>query len=245
MKQIIMIAAFSLLMVGCGNNGKVEGDQPSEICVWENVQWATDWMQKYAEYVRGNDRFFTDSRIIDIWNTWALAYIDDDKRPEMILLCPGEAYGTKVLTIHDNKVMEWNSWRCNAAYIPKSGLIENNDGSMGEYWNRVFRLEEGKFTKIFDHTDRLYQSHDKIDDTTCADEYYCFLEGDSVMRIGDEIDCHQYDQQKNNIYSSKGESVNFDANMSKLPTNCFEPHWHPSLPDGVTMKDYKITLSVR
>ncbi len=246
MKRIMTIAVFALLMMGCGNNGnKAEQNEPSEVCVWENGQWATDWMQKYVEYVRGKDRFFTDNRIIDIWNTWALAYIDDDKIPEMVLLCPGEAYGKKVLTIHNGTVVEWNSWRCNAAYIPKSGLIENNDGSMGEYWDRVFRLEDGRFTKIFDHTDRLYQSHDKIDDTTGANEYYCFFDGDSVMRIGFDMDCRQYDQQKNDIYFSKGESVYFDAYMSNLPTSYFEKGWQPTLPDGVTIKDYKITLSVR
>lgn len=244
MKQSIFITVLALLMA-CGNNGKVEQNAPSEVCVWENGQWATDWMQKYAEYVRGNDRFFTDSRIIDIWNTWALAYINDDKTPEMVLLCPGEAYGNKVLTIHDGKVSEWTSWRCNTSYIPKSGLIEDNDGSMGEYWDRVFRLEDGRFTKIFDHTDRLYQSHDKIDDTTGADEYYCFFDGDSVMRIGFDMDCRQYDQQKNDIYFSKGESVYFDAYLSNLPTSHLEPDWQPTLPDGVKMKDYKITLLVR
>ena len=246
MKRIMTIAVFALLMMGCGNNGnKAEQNEPSEVCVWENGQWDTDWMQKYVEYVRGNDRFYTDSRIIDLWNTWGLAYIDSDEIPEMVLLCPGEAYGNKVLTIHNGTVVEWNSWRCNAAYIPKSGLIENNDGSMGEYWDRVFRLEDGRFTKIFDHTDRLYQSHDKIDDTTGANEYYCFFDGDSVMRIGFDMDCRQYDQQKNDIYFSKGESVYFDAYMSNLPTSYFEKGWQPTLPDGVTIKDYKITLSVR
>ncbi len=236
------IAVFALLMMGCGNNGnKAEQNEPSEVCVWENGQWATDWMQKYVEYVRGKDRFFTDNRIIDIWNTWALAYIDDDKIPEMVLLCPGEAYGKKVLTIHNGTVVEWNSWRCNAAYIPKSGLIENNDGSMGEYWDKVFVLKDGAFTEIYNHTDMLLHGHDEVN----TNEFSCSLNGDTTLRVGDEMDCHQYDQQKNDIYSSKGESVNFDASMSNLPASYFEKGWQPTLPDGVTIKDYKITLSVR
>lgn len=242
MKRIMTIAVFALLMMGCGNNGnKAEQNEPSEVCVWENGQWATDWMQKYVEYVRGKDRFFTDNRIIDIWNTWALAYIDDDKIPEMVLLCPGEAYGKKVLTIHNGTVVEWNSWRCNAAYIPKSGLIENNDGSMGEYWDKVFVLKDGAFTEIYNHTDMLLHGHDEVN----TNEFSCSLNGDTTLRVGDEMDCHQYDQQKNDIYSSKGESVNFDASMSNLPASYFEKGWQPTLPDGVTMKDYKITLSVR
>lgn len=242
MKRIMTIAVFALLMMGCGNNGnKAEQNEPSEVCVWENGQWDTDWMQKYVEYVRGNDRFYTDSRIIDLWNTWGLAYIDSDEIPEMVLLCPGEAYGNKVLTIHNGTVVEWNSWRCNAAYIPKSGLIENNDGSMGEYWDKVFVLKDGAFTEIYNHTDMLLHGHDEVN----TNEFSCSLNGDTTLRVGDEMDCHQYDQQKNDIYSSKGESVNFDASMSNLPTSYFEKGWQPTLPDGVTMKDYKITLSVR
>lgn len=246
MKRIMTIAVFALLMMGFGNNGnKAEQNEPSEVCVWEKGQWATDWMQKYVEYVRGKDRFFTDNRIIDIWNTWALAYIDDDKIPEMVLLCPGEAYGNKVLTIHDGKVVEWSSWRCNAAYIPKSGLIENNDGSMGEYWDKVFVLKDGAFTEIYNHTDILYQSHDKIDDTTGADEYYCVFNGDTTMRIGFEMDCHQYDNKLNAIFYSKGNAITFGGSLVHIETAILEKGWQPTLPDGVTMKDYKITLSVR
>ena len=52
MKRIMTIAVFALLMMGFGNNGnKAEQNEPSEVCVWENGQWATDWMQKYVEYV--------------------------------------------------------------------------------------------------------------------------------------------------------------------------------------------------
>lgn len=242
MKKITAITLCFLAFASCNHKPETADDStPKEVCVWENGQWDTDWMQKYVEYVRGNDHFYTDSRIIDIWNTWGLAYIDDDEMPEMVLLCPGEAYGKKVLTIHDGKVVEWNSWRCNAAYIPKSGLIENNDGSMGEYWDKVFMLKDGAFTEIYNHTDMLLHGNEEAN----ANEFSCSLNGDTTLRVGDEMNCHQYDQQKNDIYSSKGESVSFDASMSNLPTNYFEPDWRPTLPDGMTMKDYKITLSVR
>ena len=87
----------------------------------------------------------------------------------------------------------------------------------------------------------LLHGHDEVN----TNEFSCSLNGDTTLRVGDEMDCHQYDQQKNDIYSSKGESVNFDASMSNLPASYFEKGWQPTLPDGVTIKDYKITLSVR
>ena len=146
---IIIIGFFAL--ISCHIKVQQNDYKSSCVCVWKNGQWSTNWMQKYVEYVRGNDMFFADSRIIDIWNTWGLANIDGDAIPKMILFCPGEAYGNKVLTIYNGKVLEWNSWRCNASYIPKSGLMENKDGSMGEYWDKIFMLKDGTFTEIFNH----------------------------------------------------------------------------------------------
>ena len=238
MKRIILPIAFAfLLLVGCGNQSKVDQKQPTEVCVWKHGQWTTDWMQKYVEYVRNDDIFFTGQRIIDIWNTWGLAYIDDDKTPEMILLCPGAAYGNKVLTIRKDKVIEWSSWRCNASYIPKSGLIENNDGSMGEYWDKVIRLEDGKFTEIFNHTDKIYMYHDKIDDTTGSDEYYCHFKGDSTLRVGFVDDCGEYYRLKDEVYNSKGNAVEFDS-IDCQSTSIFNMDWPQILQENFTKEEY-------
>lgn len=244
MKQICILAGFALLLAGCGNTNSVEQENPSEVsvcscdlpsavgqdylsevCVWKDGQWTTDWMRTYVEYCRHKDRFFTEERIIDIWNTWGLAYIDNDAIPEMVLFCPGEAYGRKILTIHNGEVVEWNSWRCSASYISRSGLIENQDGSMGEYWDKVFELKDGVFKEIFNHTDILYKPHDKIDDTTGADEYYCHFRGDSTLRIGFDYDCMEYQALKNDIYTSVGEVIVFDSSIDHLSTSLFETGW--------------------
>jgi hypothetical protein len=245
MKQICTFSLFVLLLAGCGNTTKpeqeVEQNNPSELCVWKNGQWTTEWMQKYAEYVRNNDRFFTTERIIDIWNTWGLAYIDNDTTPEMVLFCPGEAYGNKVLTIHNGEVVEWNSWRCMATYISHSGLIENHDGHMGEYWDKVFELKDGVFKEIYNHTDKLYMAHDKINDTTGADEYYCYFRGDSTLRIGFEEECEEYHTLKNNIYTSVGDAIDFSS-IDHQPTSIFETGWSP---DSVSKEEYTLTLKVK
>ncbi|MCR5444125.1 MAG: hypothetical protein K6E96_00380 [Bacteroidales bacterium] len=210
-----------------------------EICVWSNGNWTTDWMQKYVDYARGYDQFYTDERIMDTWREWGLAYIDNDTIPEMILLCSCEATGNKVLTIRDGKVSEWNSWRCSSSYIPRSGLIENHDGHMGYYYDRVFRLENGVFTELFNHSDRF---HDVvINDSLVTIEYYCCFDGDTALRLGSDIACEEYYRQKDSIYTSVGESIEFYATDSQLSTDLFDPESQPTLPDGVN----KITLSVR
>lgn len=245
MKQTIILAVLALFMLSCGNNNKTLNTQSTEVCIWSDGQWSTDWMRAYADYVANADLEYCNMRVLDVFNSWGLAYIDDDNIPEMVLFCPGEAYGNIVLSYSDGKVSKWTSWRCNAEYIPRSGLLCNQDGSMGEYWDKVVRLKDGQFTEIYNHTDILYQSHDKIDDTTGADEYYCVFNGDTTMRIGFEMDCHQYDNKLNAIFYSKGNAITFGGSLDHIETAILEKGWRPTPSDGATLADYKLTLSVR
>lgn len=156
---------------------------------------------------------------MDIWHDWSLVYIDDDTIPEMILFCSCEATGNIVLTIHDGQVVQWNSLRCSSSFIPRSGLIENQDGSMGYYYDRVFKLENGTFTEIFNHTDEFYRIHDTITETM---EYFCHFKGDSTLRIGFDQECGEYYRMKDSIYTSKGESIEFNAIENRLSTSLFD-----------------------
>jgi len=244
MKQTIILAALALFMLSCGNNNKTLNTQSTEVCIWSNGQWATEWMRAYADFVADADLDYDERRVLDVFNSWGLAYIDDDDIPEMVLFCPGEAYGNIVLSYSDGRVSKWTSWRCNAEYIPRSGLLCNQDGSMGEYWDKVVRLENGRFTEIYNHTDILYQSHDKIDDTTGADEYYCVFNGDTTMRVGFEMDCHHHDSNLNAIFYSKGNAITLGS-LDHLEAAILEKGWQPTPSDGATLADYKLTLSVR
>lgn len=237
MKQTIILAALVLFMVGCGNRKKTLDSQPIEVCVWENGNWATEWMQKYADYMRNNTNALRnyDSReqqpvrIMDVWTEWGLAYIDDDTIPEMIMF--GGIFGDKVLTIHDGNISECFG----TSYIPKSGLVENKGTGKGDqYWDIVLRLKEGEFTEIFSHIDCLAETN----------KYYCFFDHDSVMRAGELYNCHQYDQQKNDIYTSAGQRVNF-YDISRRPSSNFEQGWHPRFCAKASKDDIKLMLLVK
>ena len=125
-----LTALFVLIVAGCGNTNNVEQDYSTEVSVWKNGQWTTDWMQKYVEYARGRDAFYTDERIMDTWQRWGLAYIDNDTIPEMILYgC--EATGCKVLTIFDGKVSEWNSFSSSRVMKSFTSLPQETFGYFG------------------------------------------------------------------------------------------------------------------
>lgn len=239
MKRIYTIAVIAVLLASCGNTNKVEQDYPSEVCVWKNGQWATDWMQKYVEYVRGNDYFYTDERIFYIWQKWGLAYIDDDTIPEMLLLYGCEATGNKVLTIHGGTVSEWNSWRCGVSYIPKSGLINNEDGSMGHYYDRIIKLEDGEFNLVYMKND--------VESIDYLDSNYVYYNGNkySLTNSLQQYEHYASDSVKQALYTSIGQCIDFNAIDSLYPTSIFEKDWKPTLPDGVKEDDYTITLSVK
>lgn len=238
MKRIYTIAVIAVLLASCGNTNKVEQDYPSEVCVWKNGQWATDWMQKYVEYARGYDDFYTDERIMDTWQYWGLAYIDKDTIPEMILYgC--EATGCKVLTIYNGEVSEWNSWRCGVSYIPKSGLINNEDGSMGHYYDRIFKLEDGEFNLVY--------MKNEFESIEYLDSIYVYYDGEKYSYANSPQEYNRYsdDSVKQSLYISIGQSIDFNAIDSLYPTAFFEKDWKPTFPDGVKEDDYTITLSVK
>lgn len=236
MKQIMTITVFALLMVGCGNKNKVEQSCSSKVCVWKNGQWATEWMKKYVEYARGKDVFYTDERIMDRWQHWGLAYIDNDTIPEMVL-CGCEANGCKVLTIHDGKVSEWNSWRCGVSYIPKSGLINNQDGSMGHYYDRIIKLEDGEYTLVY--------MTNYVEDV--EDSNYVYYQGNkySVSNSPEKYSLYTNDSVKQALYTSFGQSVEINAIDSLYPSAFFEEGWSPTLPDNVVEDAYTLELIVK
>lgn len=184
--------------------------------------WATEWMQLYGRYV-------VEHNLTVEHGQWGLAYIDGDEVPELLLRCWSEATGCRILSAFDGKVTEWQSWRCGNEFVPLGGLVRNCDGSMGNYWDRIVRLKDGRFTEIFNHTDRLHRSHDKINDTTGADEYWCFFDGDSTMRIGFDDDCHHYDKRRDVLYPQK-RSIPVDS-VAKYPISLllhYDRQWKQS-----------------
>lgn len=234
MKRLFAITLCILALTSCNHKPDTSDDvSPKEVCIWENGDWTTDWMQLYVDYARGYDKFYTDKRVMDIWHRWTLAYVDNDTIPEMVFLCAGEAYGNPVLTIHNGQVVEWNSWRCAAAYIPKSGLIENDNGSMGTYWHRVFRLKEGTFTELY--TRYIVQGMDY------RDSGYVYYQGTSYNEKDSPDEFYRYcnDSVTQALYTSAGESIEFDEINDYLSIDLFDPNPQHALPYSVN----KITMN--
>ena len=154
MKQISIIIVCTILLVGCNRK---KADVPIEdtlgYIATDNVDslFSTPWMATYLDYLK------TDSLPCDLesYRRWGLAYIDDDEIPELVLTGNCEACGKAILTQHNGVVTQWYSWRNGVEYAPRNGLIRNNDGSMGHYYDRYIRLEKGVFAEYLIHEEYL------------------------------------------------------------------------------------------
>ena len=121
---IILLVFIALFMVSC--NSKTVGsldEDTIEYVVTDNVDsiFTTPWMEAYLDYLK------SDSLPCDLvsYRQWGLAYINDDQVPELVLM--------------------------GVDFAPRKGLIRNNDGSMGHYYDRYIRLERGAFVEYLTH----------------------------------------------------------------------------------------------
>lgn len=146
----ILLVSLALFMVSC--NSKTVGSPDEDTIGYvatDNVDsiFTTPWMEAYFDYLK------TDSLPCDLvsYRRWGLAYVDDDEVPEMVFMGNCEACGKVMLTQYNGRVGQWNSWRNGVDFAPRRGLIRNNDGSMGHYYDRYIRLERGAFVEYLTH----------------------------------------------------------------------------------------------
>lgn len=80
--------------------------------------------------------------------SFSFIYLDDDEIPELVLRGDSEAAGNIICTYHNGSVVEMYTSRLYFDYLEKQGLLCNSDGNMGYYYDNVYNLKDGQFTKI-------------------------------------------------------------------------------------------------
>ena len=183
MKRIVFLMACTILLVACkSKTSEAPIEDTLGYVATDNVDsiLSTPWMTAYVDYLK------TDSLPCDLesYRRWGLAYIDDDEIPELVFMGNCEACGKAILTQHNGAVTQWYSWRNGVDFAVRKGLIRNNDGSMGHYYDRYIRLEKGAFAEYMKY---------EIDE---YEENGCFTILDS-----DTVDIDVYDREKQSFES--------------------------------------------
>lgn len=114
-----------------------------------------EWKQAYINWV--NQR--------PDW-TYVLIDVNGDDIPEIATIGTCMADGGAVATYANGEVQELQTYRAGIFYMQGQNAIDNEDGNMGNYYDRVFKIEDGKWVQIGDGA-----YGDESDDPAETDEY--------------------------------------------------------------------------
>lgn len=98
-----------------------------------------EWKQAYINWV--NQR--------PDW-TYVLFDVNGDDIPEIAAIGTCMADGGAVGTYANGEVQELQTYRSGIFYMQGQNAIDNEDGNMGNYYDRVFKIEDGKWVQIGD-----------------------------------------------------------------------------------------------
>ncbi len=109
------------------------------------LEWKTAYLdfieRRESEYGRESDYGF-DYR-------YALVYIDNDDIPELYAMGACEADGDLICSYKNGRIIEKRLARmCGGKYVERRGIIINQNGHMGRYYDHVYRLDETGFSQI-------------------------------------------------------------------------------------------------
>lgn len=82
--------------------------------------------------------------------TYELIDVNGDSIPEIAAIGPGMAQGCYVGTYGNGSVQEAQILRTGIYYMEGKNVIDNQSGSMGDYYDRVFKIQDGKWVQIGD-----------------------------------------------------------------------------------------------
>lgn len=132
-----------------------------------------EWKAAYLNFIeRRESEYAFDYR-------YALVYVDSDDIPELYAMGVCEADGDLICSYKNGRVVEQRLERMlGGKYIERSGIIINQNGHMGQYYDNVYKLDEKGFSQILNasYTERYVSLEN--DEFEIINEY--FIDGKTV-----------------------------------------------------------------
>ena len=99
-----------------------------------------EWQAAYKDWV---GKWSDDTR-------FELFDMNGDDVPEIVRVGSCMADGATVATCTPDGIREEEIYRIGMWYIPGGNVLDNNDGNMGVFYDRVFEIKDGKWVQIGD-----------------------------------------------------------------------------------------------
>ncbi|MBR5226330.1 MAG: SH3 domain-containing protein [Clostridia bacterium] len=98
-----------------------------------------EWKQIYRRWIQENDQ---EGFLYD------LIFVNADDVPELAVDTQSEAGGCRILTVQNGVMDELMLRRRGFGYIARANLLCNSDGLMDSYFDDVYVIEDGRWTRI-------------------------------------------------------------------------------------------------
>lgn len=102
------------------------------------------WKQLYVNYIKKNEKKD------HLETQYQLAYIDDNNVPELIIDNGSIAGGGEICLISNNKVNSLSTYTYGVSYLERKNLFCSSGGHMDVYYNKIYKINNGKFVKLYD-----------------------------------------------------------------------------------------------
>lgn len=210
MKRLIIVSIVVIIIFGICGCAQTVNDTPAaetENIATENTEVEVEeekdagWQIAYAEYIESIE-----------WasfNEYALIYVDEDDIPELVIYTGTYATACIVLTFHNGEVDALQTWSLQCNYIEKENLYWDGGGHMGEFYDRVYTIENGKWVHVaggeYIAKDLLVEEYDYVweGEAVSEDEYY-----ESLNAV--------YDTDKNRNVAYENQFVALDEILFRL-----------------------------
>ena len=98
----------------------------------------TAWKDAYINWVENSNRNAT----------YELIDVNGDEISELVRIGANMAEGETVATYANGGVQEVQIYRMGIKYIPGGNVLDNSSGSMGEYYDQIYKIEDGNWVQI-------------------------------------------------------------------------------------------------
>ncbi len=141
----LSLIILSLLMCACQRNQTQDKESTKDSTNSTQITEKNDtpeWKTAYLNFLEQKK---------DSHRSYALVYIDGDDIPELYLSGRSQATGDSICTYKNGEVVEQHLNRNGGGwYIEKSGNIINKNGTTGEIYTHVYKLNEKGFVLTFE-----------------------------------------------------------------------------------------------
>lgn len=169
----------------------------TQAAVPETTQVSDEWKDAYIDYLNESSS--------DNNEGYDLIYINDDNIPELVEVGKYESAGCRVVVYNNGSVQVTQLTRLSFTYIERGGLLCNDGGHMGYYFDIVYSLKNGELTMIDKGT---YQDKGGVAQTDASGEYIY-----DYTWNGNPVSKEEYKAMLNSVYdTSKAKSL---ASFSK------------------------------